>query len=394
MKNTILWMAVCAIQSVTSQNVKELTLQEKRNDFIYLIETLEQNYPYFDRYERTYGECWLARKDSLEDKVNNTKNNEDFLTLINSMVKSLKDKEADLAPTSHWDHFRTEYGEACLFNPRYIPWVNVLNQSKKEAMYWSGLLNKKEKKASRPNKHLSYKESVIHSVRIGILSIPSFEAENIKNDFQYINEYLHSAVNCNYLIIDIQGNKGGRSSYWMEGIVSRLIYTPIYYNRYFAIKAGKQNSLFFPQELDYALTNEITSRFTSLPVEFSEHTFRLIGETTAFHPFLPLPFTGEIIILTDSIVFSAADEFTCFAKNTSWATVAGQTTGGGGMGSDAALIRLPASGILIRYPTLIGLNSNGSLHTEHQMLPDVEIEGNDANERLSNLINWLISSKK
>lgn len=391
MKNIIILIVVFVVQTVSSQNVKELTLQEKKNDFIYLIETLEQNYPYFSRYERTYGECWLAKKESMEEKVNSTKNNQDFLALIDSIVNSLQDKEADLAPTGHWNHFRTEYGEACLLNPRYIPWVNVLNQSKGEAMYWSKLLNKKDGKISRKTKKLSYKETVVCSVKIGILSIPSFNVENMKDDFQCINEYLYSASDSDYLIIDIQGNKGGNSKYWMEGIVSRLIYTPVYYNRCFAIRAGKQNSLFFPAELDNTLNDEILTSFTSLPLEFSEQTFRLIGETTVVHPFLPIPFTGEIIILTDSVVFSAADEFTCFALNTAWATVAGETTGGGGIGSDPALIRLPASGIIIRYPALIGLNSNGSLHTEYKTTPDIEIKGNSANERLSNLLNRLIT---
>lgn len=91
-------------------------------------------------------------------------------------------------------------------------------------------------------------------------------------------------------------------------------------------------------------------------------------------------------------VFSAADEFVCFAQNTSWATVGGEATGGG-VGSDPALIRLPASGIIIRYPALIGLNSNGSLHTEHKMIPDIEINGNDANERLNKLIDRIICGK-
>lgn len=393
MKNIILLIAAFAIQTVASQDVNELSLQEKKNDFFYLFETLEQNYPYFGRYERIYGECWLAKKDSLEDKVNNTRNNEDFLWLIDSMVKSLHDKEADLAPTIHWDYFRSKYGQACLLNPRYIPWVNMLNQSEEKAMYWSGLLDKKEMKAPQPTKEISYRDSVIHSVKIGILGIPSFETENMTDDFQCINEYLYSARDCNYLIIDIQGNKGGSSSYWMEGIVSRLIYTPVYYNRYFAVKEGEQNNLFFPKEMDNRLSTDVTSSFSALPLEFADQTFRLIGETTAFHPFLPIPFKGEIIILTDPAVFSAADEFVCFAQNTSWATVGGEATGGGGVGSDPALIRLPASGIIIRYPALIGLNSNGSLHTEHKMIPDIEINGNDANERLNKLIDRIMCGK-
>lgn len=36
-----------------------------------------------------------------------------------------------LAPTYHWTLFRARYGEACLINPIYTQWVNMLKISKR-----------------------------------------------------------------------------------------------------------------------------------------------------------------------------------------------------------------------------------------------------------------------
>ena len=58
----------------------------------------------------------------------------------------------------------------------------------------------------------------------------------------------------------------------------------------------------------------------------------------------------------------------------------------------SVVIRLPASGILVRYPALAGLNPNGSLHIEDKTIPDTEIKGNKPDERLNNLIDRLNDS--
>ena len=392
MKSIFIWLFACIAQIGLSQEVRELTSTEKEKDFLFLVETLKSNYPYFSLYERVYGKSWLSQKDSFLKKVCNTKNNKEYILLLDSIVKSLHDKEVDLSPTVYWSHYRTKYGEACLINPGYIPWVNTLNQSDKEMGYWSKLLKKGNTKETVSKNNSQYKDSIIPSRKIGILHISSFDPESRENDFQRINEFLYRISNYNYLIIDIQGNKGGSSSYWMEGIVKRLINAPACFQRYFAIKKGRHNSLFFSRYLNSDVTIDVSSQFISPPLELSEQTFKVTKETTIIYPYLPIPFKGEIIILTDSGVFSAADEFACFAQSTSWATVAGQTTAGGGIGSDPVVIRLPASGILVRYPALAGLNPNGSLHIEDKTIPDTEIKGNKPDERLNNLIDRLNDS--
>lgn len=380
----ILFSFFFVIQPIASRNIKELTIEEKVSDFTFLIETLKCNYPYFDAYECKYGESWLSKSEFFLDRVLASRNNKEYLVLIDSIVESLHHKHVDLAPTYHWELFRARYGEACLMNPRYLAWVNTLDQSQNEISYWNNLLAKGETNALKTKEEITYKDSLMPELKTAILRISSFDMDHLREDSRKINEFLHLTSSYNYIIIDIQGNKGGSSLYWIKGIVNRLIYRPLYFKRCFVFKNGKQNNFFFSRE---KATNGNLKLFSALPPSFRTDTFKVIEETTTFYPTLPVPFKGKILILTDSKVFSAADEFASFAQSAFWATIVGETTGGGGVGTDPVLIRLPFSGIIIRYPALAGLNTNGSLHSE--TIPDIEIRGTDPNERLHRLIDMI-----
>lgn len=390
-----IWIVLLSFiaQITYSQQYKNLTVPEKMSDFTYLYETLKHNYPYFSVYNRTYGECWLSKKDFFLEKVRNTNNDREYILLIDSVLKILHDKGLDLAATRYWDKFRTVYGEVCLANTGYTPWVNTLSQSEDEALYWSSLLKKTEIKYPVSGSEIQCKDSLVNEYRIGILKIPSFESDRMERDFDAINEFLYSIYDYEYLIIDIQGNRGGSSAYWMNGIVSRLTGRPIDFERYLAIRKAENNYLFFPRYLKGDAFQRVNLSYDGLPGEFSEQDFKFMEETTTIYPHLPIPFAGKIVVLTDHTVFSAADEFAYFAKHSSWAMVAGEVTSGGGIGSDPALIRLPVSGILVRYPALAGLNRDGSLNTEKKTVPDVIIEGRNEKERLVNVIKYLTGKR-
>lgn len=378
----IMLLLVFFVQTAMSQNINQLTWQEKIGDFTFLIETLKYNYPYFDTYEHEYGESWLSKSDFFLNRIIASKNNKEYLVLIDSIVGSLHHKHVDLAPTYHWTLFRTRYDEACLINPVYTQWVNTLNKSQKEISYWNNLLPKSKTDILKTKEEIAYKDSLIPELKTAILRIPSFDLDNLKEDSLKISKFLYLVSNYNYIIIDIQGNKGGSSSYWREEIVNKLISQPLSLKRYFVLKNGRYNNSFFSHE---RTTNRNLKLLPSLPLSFQTDTFKIVEETTTFYPSLPIPFKGKIIIITDSKVFSAADEFAYFAQNASWTTIVGETTAGGGVGTDPVLVRLPFSGIIIRYPALAGLNANGSLYNGTN--PDIEIKGKNSDERLSKLIN-------
>ena len=66
-----------------------------------------------------------------------------------------------------------------------------------------------------------------------------------------------------------------------------------------------------------------------------------------------------------------------FCKNTKFATVVGENTGGDGGGRNVCVVKLPVSGLLLRFRAMHVLNPDGSSNVESGTVPDVvpEIKG-------------------
>ncbi len=82
-------------------------------------------------------------------------------------------------------------------------------------------------------------------------------------------------------------------------------------------------------------------------------------------------FDGKVWLLVSNQVYSAAEAFTVFCKDTGFATIVGTETGGDGIGIDPVYFMLPNSGLLIRYSPLFGLNPDGSSNEEYGSTPDI-----------------------
>ncbi len=75
-------------------------------------------------------------------------------------------------------------------------------------------------------------------------------------------------------------------------------------------------------------------------------------------------------VLTDEYVYSAADGFAGFCKQTGWATLVGRRTRGDGGASAPVLVRLPESGLLMRFTLAASANVDGTLNTLFGTSPD------------------------
>lgn len=82
-------------------------------------------------------------------------------------------------------------------------------------------------------------------------------------------------------------------------------------------------------------------------------------------------FGGQIWLLVSDSVYSSAEAFTVFCKDTGFAAIVGTPTGGDGIGIDPVYLALPHSGILVRFSALFGLNPDGSGNEEYGTTPDL-----------------------
>jgi Periplasmic protease len=110
----------------------------------------------------------------------------------------------------------------------------------------------------------------------------------------------------------------------------------------------------------------------NLPPELKEDFKYYVDSNISYEPKNSIGFNGKIYLIVDSGVFSSAEAFAVFAKDTGFATLVGDKTGGDGIGFDPAVCTLPNSGYIFRFPLEMGLTSDGTSNFEHKTEPDIK----------------------
>ena len=90
-----------------------------------------------------------------------------------------------------------------------------------------------------------------------------------------------------------------------------------------------------------------------------------------YDPANTVEFNGKIAILIDKCVYSSAESFTIFCKNTGFATLYGTNSGGDGIGRQVYWA-LPHSKLILCYSFALGLFESGYANEEYHTAPDSE----------------------
>lgn len=212
--------------------------------------------------------------------------------------------------------------------------------------------------------------------KVAYIKVRSFDDTLMEHDLPEIRAFLEEVRDYDHLILDIQENGGGNTVYWEEAFVrpnisrsvtyrllrmmkdtelTRRFYGSSYENSAVSVESLKQDPalIHLPEKdaEDLDLAREIT---TTLEPEFDEKLFQ-----------------GKIWVLTGPAVYSSSEAFAVFCKETGFATLVGQTTGGSDSGG-AILYELPVSHLLIQFDVEYCLNADGSCNMEMGTAPDVE----------------------
>jgi len=70
----------------------DMGVEEWLEDFEYLYDYIEGNYPYLSVKNRTHGYNWLDLKDMFEERISNATNNGEFLEVIIQAVTALQNR--------------------------------------------------------------------------------------------------------------------------------------------------------------------------------------------------------------------------------------------------------------------------------------------------------------
>ena len=372
---SMILISIMSISLVACNDVefKELTKEEKIEDFEYMFKTIEEAYPFLEVNKRVNNVDWIANKEEYLDKVKNTKNDEEFIEAISEILSELNNGHTHLINSMElYEHFKSANNQT--------GWYDFLDDEKVVGRYNSMNGNIESSKKPMVKKDIITKDVV--SKEVGYIHLPQMYGtygeiteKDIESDMKKIDDYINTLKNYKALIIDIRGNSGGDDMYW-RSIVSKLISDDIESKGYLAFRNDSKVIKEYvekreietesignlPKELLGNSPKEVMTAFS----EFMESTLAIESDTNS-------KFEGNIYLLVDDVVYSSAESFSIFCKEGGFATLIGEKTGGDGGGMDPVLFNLENSGLIVRMASDMYLTGKGICNEEFKTTPDYEV---------------------
>ncbi len=384
----LLMMAVlfgCSIVEENDGNI--LTSEEKLEDFQYMYKIIEENYPYIEVNKRLNNVDWLANKESYEESIIKTNNDKDFFKALQKILRDLHNGHVYMEDKNTYQYVLKTYKKAASDYEAndimidYNVWVRELEKERTIDRY--GKAPEADKDADKISKEViegNIKKDIIEKDKLAYLRIGSFNHFNIDKDVPEIKEFLKEVKDYPGLAIDIRGNSGGSTYFWNE-IVQFLLSEPVEHKTFAAYRGGTfvENFIYNAQGKGYERIEPIEKlreyNLSNLPEEiYSDFKYFEEWVDTLTPSNDSIKYKGRIFLLVDNVVFSTSEAFSVFAKDTGFATLIGERTGGDRIGGDPAVCSLPNSGYVFAFTKELGLNYSGEGNFEHKTTPEYQVD--------------------
>lgn len=379
---------------------KQLSEQEKTADFDYLHNELRESYPYFGINKRSHDTDWLANKQDYVDAIKGTKNDKEFFKVLNGILNDLNNGHTDAYPTIIYEYFCDAYNQGVAQDPIYSLYVKELEKTDAaRSKYWEEINlelffpeRKNDSDETTEEADSIVPENIealfLDSSSTAVIHVKSFSYDYVENDAEKLKGLFEKSHDYKNLIIDIQGNDGGSTEYWMQNMLPHLIDETVSAPVFYGFKNSDRLRKFKPSYFENTIAFEEIG-LPNIPDELKDGSYLFRKDSMTIEPASDKKYSGKIYLLVDSEVFSSSEALAFFCKATNFATVAGEKTSGDGVGTDPLLLTLPNSGIVIRFTGEMGLNPNGSANDETKTVPDLIIEASDNNERREKLLDYI-----
>ena len=396
--------APAEIAPVESEEPEELS--PWMEDWNLFWKTLEENYPFEGVLYRTTGRSL----EGLERSYHNMAQQADS---AEGLLRVLRMVSAGVEYTGHMtvfdaDTYASRYGRALLVaedSPVSQYWAELLGSEQSRSVYrWS----EEEAEASASGGSSSNSGSVAASDNLTFAYYPEQSAayvrvqamltfgEGFDRDREILLDFFQTIEAEGYenCIIDIRRNGGGSDAYSRQLLLVPNLTEPVGKTHNVLIKGGaeildyynvrKLDSMYFTPELHPIEELDLDSLPALEQDDLKGITYyasMYVGTSVGMnYPDTPA-FSGKFWLLVSPYVYSSSENFAVFCKDTGFATLVGQTTGGDGIGIDPMVCVLPNSGIAYQFSTMNGLNLDGSSSEEMGTEPDIAVpEDGDALE--------------
>lgn len=351
-----------------------LTTEEKLEDFEYMYNLLKDNYPFFEVNKRVNGIDWLSNKEEYIERVKSTKTDHEFMNELNYILMELNDGHTNVISMDRFKWYYYLYTDSSYKGLK--PWADVLKDKRVLHRYEfdESQADKVESEGYFGNRFPAYKTDILLPGEVAYLYIKSMDGNRVEEDGKEIRKFYEEIKDFKKLIIDIRGNGGGNDMYWIKNVIEPLAKNPLTAENYIFIRGEYNKAFYKARRISLKPIDRINkSILDKMPSEIVEDFDIYYLARRRIKPNDPIDFKGDIYLLVDGIVYSSAESFAAFCKDTGFATLVGESTGGGGAGIDPFLFYLPNSGIVIRYSNALSLNGDFTINDEVKTIPHVEV---------------------
>lgn len=358
----------------------DLTTREKLQDFDYLYDVLKKNYPFFKVNERLHGINWLGNKRKYKRMIRNTKNDAEFLVAMDRILGDLNNRHVNILSGAgyRWlyESYYTSYSQ---YNAiEYLGWYEALSNPYIMYRYKFDGNIESVKLAQQP----VLETKVLIEDKIAYMKIKEMANLDVaKKDYFKISKFLKEVEGYEKLIIDIRGNSGGHDAYW-KNIVELLVVEPLSAKYFIFFKESSISSLDpyrvrnlnIIKELDKEILDQFPQEVRTDFNYYKACSIRVNPWNIGFDTSDNINFTGKIYLLVDNGVFSSAEKFSSFSKDTGFATLVGEPTGGDRVFEEIPLYFLYNSKFVIRYSRELGMNMDGTINMETKTMPHILVD--------------------
>ncbi len=373
-----------------------LSTEQALYDYDTMWQLLEENYPYFEAIKRELGIDWEEVKAEYRQVLESHAyggyiSQGDFLQTINDCLREFQ-SVGHLFLVSAQSRINLIPNFKNIEDALYQNIFELINNPKSEFFYEYAHLfpdpfydgSNSDPEEGEPvsidgvtalSQHLSI--GYVVEGRVPYLRIESFSQWGDTTQAR-LEDFFSSISQEEHLIIDVRGNGGGSDMAWRRGIVPFLAQQEYEFDQFWAVKSGTLNLMLEPEfdksrgyitrytddswqkEFPYISPDMLTGMDIFLKVSV---TLRCADVPDKFH--------GKIWVLVDKHSYSATDMFTCFCKETGFATLVGTNTGGNGKGASPYYMALPYSGLIVEYEPYLSFNTDGTCNGISGTVPDI-----------------------
>ncbi|WP_311487067.1 S41 family peptidase [uncultured Anaerococcus sp.] len=369
------------------------------NDFDYAFDTLEKYYALFYR-NGTYD--FLKNRDSYKKEIKNLKTDKEFFDKMNRILEDLGDGHTNLLDNDESYDMKETF---VLSNKEEKGLVNVdlINYLFGTKISSNEIINKIFKESRAATKNLITQDINKDIAYLKIRAMIDPGTPDFEEDLDLLKTYLKKSKNKKALIIDLRGNGGGNSAYTNFYLYPMILgkkdfkdtheyilfrsdevfkYDPQYPELRDSIKKIKDSDFKYLEEnipflkKDKKMMDDIRKNYTHIifnpglenPCEFGDE----------------YKFNGNLYLLIDEDVYSSGQIAAHFFRDNDLGTIIGEKTGGDGIGTTPAMVKLPNTKYILRFSHELGLRETESMEESTYTIPDIEIPRKDQSQIPSN----------